>query len=199
MHTERGQACSDHSSMMSCVWTVLQTRSVWRISHIKGRGKVYISCCLSLIEYCSCDCVRVTETCFNCQTPVLLLLQKLCVFTLVSVWQSHLEELVKQEGEPVGEHLFSNRLCPVKEAKATTKQMIRTKKLSERQYINFCTRHILLITKQHFDPGDKSRSTHAHTSEISQDIISHKVHLQTLLTSSSKQASAYFHLLPNFL
>lgn len=40
------------------------------------------------------------------------LLLKLCVSVCVPLGQFYLEELVKQEGEPVGEHLLSNRLRP---------------------------------------------------------------------------------------
>lgn len=58
-------------------------------------------------------CALVSETFFNSQTPVvMLLLLQLCVSVCVPLGQVYLEELVKQEGEPVGEHLLSNRLSP---------------------------------------------------------------------------------------
>jgi len=62
--------------------------------------------------------VRVSETCFDSQTQAMLLsLLKLCVLLQVSVREFYLEELVKQEGEPVGEHLLSDWLGPDREVK----------------------------------------------------------------------------------
>lgn len=36
----------------------------------------------------------------------------MCICVCAPLGQFYLEELVKQEGEPVGEHLLSNRLSP---------------------------------------------------------------------------------------
>lgn len=45
-----------------------------------------------------------------------------CVCGYVCDRQFYLEELVKQEGEPVGEHLLSNRLRPGREMKGKRRE-----------------------------------------------------------------------------